>query len=94
MSGEGAPDLSGLDASRLRVTVVAASWHDTVMDGLVAGATNALKEMGVADPEIVRVPGSFELPVVAGKLARLGRDAVHRLTIDVPRAVLAGSRPV
>ena len=83
MSGEGAPDLSGLDASRLRISVVAASWHTTIMDGLVGGATGALQEMGVGDPEIVRVPGSFELPVVARKLARLRRDAVIALGVVI-----------
>ncbi|UYM05233.1 6,7-dimethyl-8-ribityllumazine synthase [Solicola gregarius] len=83
MSGAGAPDLSGLDASRLRISVVAASWHDQVMDGLLAGATSALGEMGIAEPEVVRVPGSFELPVVARQLARLGRDAVIALGVVI-----------
>ncbi len=36
MSGAGAPRLS-VDGSGLRVTVVAASWHTEVMDGLLAG---------------------------------------------------------
>ena len=83
MSGEGAPDLSGLDASRLRVSIVAASWHTTVMDGLIGGATAACHEMGVAEPEIVRVPGSFELPVVVRKLAHLRRDAVIALGVVI-----------
>ncbi|UPK73224.1 6,7-dimethyl-8-ribityllumazine synthase [Nocardioidaceae bacterium SCSIO 66511] len=83
MSGEGAPDFSGLDASRLRVSIVAASWHKTVMDGLVAGATDALQGMGIANPEVVRVPGSFELPVVARKLAGLGRDAIIALGVVI-----------
>ena len=83
MSGEGAPRLSGLDASRLRVSVVAASWHETVMDGLIGGAREALKDMGIVEPEVVRVPGSFELPVVARQLARLGRDAVIALGVVI-----------
>src|SRR5690625_1960713 len=83
MSGEGSPDLSGLDASRLRISIVAASWHTTVMDGLIAGATAALDDMGVSDPELVRVPGSFELPFVARRLARYGRHAVVALGVVI-----------
>lgn len=54
--------------SSLRTVIVAASWHDTVMDGLIAGALRAAADAGI-DPEVVRVPGSFELPVVAAELA-------------------------
>ncbi|HWS56976.1 MAG TPA: 6,7-dimethyl-8-ribityllumazine synthase [Actinotalea sp.] len=70
MSGAGAPHLS-LDGRGLRVAVVAASWHTVVMDGLLAGALRALSEAGLADAdvEVVRVPGSFELPVAAAVLA-------------------------
>jgi 6,7-dimethyl-8-ribityllumazine synthase len=68
MSGAGAPRLD-LDGSGLRVVVVASSWHDVVMDGLVAGAQRALSEARVTDVELVRVPGSFELVVAAARLA-------------------------
>ena len=39
------------------------------MDGLVAGALRGLAECGIDEPTVVRVPGSFELPVAAGRLA-------------------------
>lgn len=68
MSGAGAPELD-LDGSGLRVAVVAASWHTTVMDGLLAGSLRALGTAKVVDVEVVRVPGSFELPVAAARLA-------------------------
>lgn len=68
MSGHGAPAMA-VDGRGLRVAVVAASWHETVMDGLVAGAERALAAAGVTDGLMVRVPGSFELPVVAARLA-------------------------
>ena len=74
-----------VDASDLRVAVVAASWHTQVMDGLVAGAERALADYGVEDPEVVRVPGTFELPVVAAALARAGYDAVVALGVVDPR---------
>ena len=37
------------------------------MDGLVAGAERALTAYRVEAPDVVRVPGAFELPVVAGR---------------------------
>lgn len=82
MSGHGAPDLRPGDASALRVAVVAASWHEVVMDGLLAGTHRALADAGVAEPTVVRVPGTFELPVVAGELART-HDAVVALGVVI-----------
>ena len=48
MSGQGAPRLDLPGTSDLRVAVVAASWHEQVMDGLVDGAVRALTELGVS----------------------------------------------
>ncbi len=83
MSGHGAPDQQPVDCSDLRVAVVAASWHTQVMDGLVAGAERALADYKVTDTEIVRVPGTFELPVVASALAQRGYDAVVALGVVI-----------
>ena len=83
MSGEGLPDLAQLDCRALRVGVVAASWHQQVMEGLLAGAQRGLDEAGVESPSVLRVPGSFELPVAALHLARLGYDAVVALGVVV-----------
>ena len=69
MSGTGAPQLSVTGARGLRVAVAAAQWHATVMDGLIGGARRALTELGLGEPTLVRVPGSFELPVAARALA-------------------------
>jgi len=38
MSGHGAPEAQKIDATGLKVVVVAGSWHDTITDGLIAGA--------------------------------------------------------
>jgi 6,7-dimethyl-8-ribityllumazine synthase len=81
MSGAGAPDLK-VDGSGLRVAVVASQWHTTVMDGLVAGALRGLDECGVVGSTLVRVPGSFELPVAAAHLAR-DHDAVVALGVVI-----------
>lgn len=83
MSGEGAPDLTIQDASGLRVAVVAASWHKTVIDGLLDGARRGLADVGIASPVTVRVPGSFELPVAAGRFARADFDAVVALGVVI-----------
>ena len=83
MSGDGSPDDQPVDCSDLRVAVVAASWHEQVMDGLVAGAKEALDAYRVGSSEIVRVSGSFELPVVAQALARKGYDAVVALGVVI-----------
>lgn len=82
MAGSGAPSLE-LDGAGLRVVVVAASWHQVVMDGLVAGARRGLAEAGVTDVRLVRVPGSFELPVGALAAARAGADAVVALGVVI-----------
>ncbi|MCF6379529.1 6,7-dimethyl-8-ribityllumazine synthase [Nocardioides KLBMP 9356] len=83
MSGAGAPTSQPFDASGLKVAVVAASWHTQVMDGLVDGATRALAAYGIDEPEVVRVPGTFELPVVASALAKAGYDAVVALGVVI-----------
>jgi 6,7-dimethyl-8-ribityllumazine synthase len=82
VSGEGAAAVAPFDASAYRVAVVAASWHTQVMDGLLAGAERACAEFGVT-PEVVRVPGTFELPVVASALAQQGYDAVVALGVVI-----------
>lgn len=82
MSGVGAPTLA-VDGRGMRIVVVAASWHTTVMDGLLDGALRALAAAGVANPQVVRVPGSFELPVAAMKAASAGADAVVALGVVI-----------
>lgn len=83
MSRSGAPRPEEVDGRGLRVAVVAAQWHEQIMDGLLEGARRALAEAGVADPLVLRVPGSFELPVVARRAAEQGYDAVVCLGVVV-----------
>lgn len=82
MSGHGGPAPQPVDCSDLRVAVVAASWHTEVMDGLLTGAQRALADFQVEAPTVVRVPGTFELPVVAAALAQ-GHDAVIALGVVI-----------
>ena len=74
MSGKGAPIVGGTDASGLDIVVIAGTWHDVITDGLIAGAERTLEAAG-ASWRLVRVPGSFELPVAAKAALEAGADA-------------------
>lgn len=63
MSGEGSPSLK-VDASGLRVAVIAGKWHQEVMKGLITGAHNTIVESG-AEHDLFQVAGAFELPLAA-----------------------------
>jgi 6,7-dimethyl-8-ribityllumazine synthase len=65
---DGAPVLA-VDGRGLKVAVIAASWHEQVMGGLLDGARRGLTEAGVTDVTEVRVPGTFELSVACSALA-------------------------
>jgi len=82
VSGQGSPRLK-VDGSGARVAIVASSWHEAVMDGLLAGAQRALADAGVRDVTTLRAPGSFELPIVAHAAARAGYDAVVALGVII-----------
>ena len=69
----------GLQGEGLRIGVVVARFNNFVTAKLLEGAQSALAGHGVADDDVtvVRVPGSFEIPVVARKMAESDRfDAV------------------
>ena len=82
MSGHGSPTTPIPHQSGTRLAIVAASWHEQVMDGLLAGALRAAEEAGIVSPTVVRAPGSFELPVIADALAR-DHDAVVALGVVI-----------
>jgi 6,7-dimethyl-8-ribityllumazine synthase len=65
----------GLSAAGLRIGVVASQFNNFITDRLLAGALDALQQAGATEEQIqiVRVPGSFELPIVAKKLAASGK---------------------
>lgn len=81
MSGEGVPELS-VRAEGARIAVVAALWHRTITDALVVSATRAVLDAG-ARAVVIRVPGAFELPVVAKAAADKGFDAVVALGVVI-----------
>lgn len=80
-----------LDASGLRVCIVAARFNQPLVERLVDGAVDTLVRHGAlaADVQVVWVPGSFELPLVAGRLAASGQfDALVAVG-----AVIRGETP-
>jgi len=81
VSGAGSPELS-VDGTGLTVVIVAGRWHDVITDGLIAGATRVLEASG-ATHTLIRVPGSFELPVACKIALENGADAVVALGVII-----------
>lgn len=80
-----------LNAEGLRTAIVAGRFNSLVSEQLVSGALDCLTRHGAAEPDqtVVRVPGAFEIPFIAKKLAESGSyDAVICVG-----AVIRGSTP-
>lgn len=60
-----------LSAEGIRVAIVASRWNDFIVSRLIGGATDALERLGASSDAItiIRVPGSFELPMAAKRAA-------------------------
>ena len=60
-----------LSAGGIRVAIVASRWNDFIVSRLIGGATDALERLGASSDAItiIRVPGSFELPLAAKRAA-------------------------
>jgi len=82
MSGSGAPKIS-IDASGIKVTIVATTWHTQITDGLLAGAERALIAAGNTDYKVIRVPGAFELPLAAQQAISHGAEVVVALGVVI-----------
>ena len=66
----------------LRVAVITARFNEFITDRLADGARAGLAQLGVSDSDVtsVAVPGAFELPLVASRLAKSGTvDAIVAL---------------
>ncbi|QUR69690.1 6,7-dimethyl-8-ribityllumazine synthase [Mycobacterium spongiae] len=85
--GAGVPEIPVLDASGVRLAIVASTWHDKICDALLAGARKVAAGCGVTNPTVVRVLGAIEIPVVTQELAR-NHDAVVALGV-----VIRGATP-
>ena len=79
------------DAKGLKIAIIACRFNDIIVDRLTGGAVDYLVRNGAAreDLTIVRIPGAFEMPIVAKKLVQSGDyDGVVALG-----AVIRGSTP-
>ena len=75
-----------LNAEGFRFAVVSSRWNDFITGRLVEGALDALERLGAAEESVehYRVPGSFEIPLLASRLAKSGRfDAVICLGVVI-----------
>lgn len=79
--------MPALDASDVRLAIVASTWHTRICDALLAGARKVAADAGIAEPTVVRVLGAIEIPVVAQEVAR-NHDAVVALGV-----VIRGATP-
>ena len=80
-----------LTASSVQIALVLSRFNSFITDSLLDGALDILKRHGVADTDItvVKVPGAFELPIAASRLAKSGRfDGIIALG-----AVIRGGTP-
>lgn len=82
MSGAGAAERDHVDGTGVRVAIVAGQWHETIAGGLLAGAQREVQRLG-ATAQVIPVPGSFELPVVAKAALESGFDAVVALGVII-----------
>lgn len=81
MSGAGSPNIA-VDGTGLNIVIVAGQWHDVITNAMIASAQRTLEASG-ATHSLVRVPGSFELPVVCKAVLESGADAVVALGVII-----------
>ena len=74
-----------------RFAIIASRWNPRIVDALVAGARKAFADHGVAEAalDVVRVPGAWEIPVVASRIAAAG---AHRAIVALGCVVRGDTR--
>jgi 6,7-dimethyl-8-ribityllumazine synthase len=74
-----------------RIAIIAARFNESIVDNLINGALDALKRHGAGDNQLqlVRVPGAYELPLAAQRLAK-SRQADGIVALG---AVIRGATP-
>jgi 6,7-dimethyl-8-ribityllumazine synthase len=75
-----------LNLQDAKFCLLAARFNDRIVEDLIRGALDALRRHGVSESavDLVRVPGAFELPLAAKKVARLGQyDAIVALGVVI-----------
>lgn len=72
-------EMKETERAHCRLAIVASRFNDEIVDGLIDGARRAVEQAGIQwdNVPIFRVPGAFEIPLVAKKAAQSGNyDAV------------------
>ncbi|KAG8993886.1 hypothetical protein FRB90_000573 [Tulasnella sp. 427] len=79
------PSGEDFDGSKLRIAIVHARWNKTIIDALVKGAIDTLKERGVQDQSItvLEVPGSFELPFAVKSVIQGSKSGASSTAADL-----------
>jgi 6,7-dimethyl-8-ribityllumazine synthase len=75
-----------LNAEAIRFAIVASRWNDFIVSRLISGATDAIERLGGSSDNItiIRVPGSFELPMAARLAAQSKKyDAIICLGVVI-----------
>jgi 6,7-dimethyl-8-ribityllumazine synthase len=83
-----APQIGLTQQPQAKVAIISSSWHLDICNDLIDGAKRALAKAGVAQVEVIMVPGSFEIPLAAQFAFEKGFDAVVAVGL-----VLQGETP-
>jgi len=74
------PEEQNFDIGDKAVAVIVARWNSQITEGLLQGALKELERNNVANYKVIRVPGAFELPIAAKRVAQTGKyDAIVTL---------------
>ena len=76
------PEVSIKEIPNARIAIISATWHDDICADLISGAQRACA-LAKAATEVIRVPGSFELPLAAQFAFEKGFDAAVVLGVVI-----------